>query len=100
MEIRWSPEAADDFEGAVRRILEDNPSNAERVAQIIYDRVAALPTFPNRGRAGRVEGTRELVIVPLPFIAVYRIKGETVEIVRVIHGAQEWPPKVQASPEE
>lgn len=93
MQIRWSPEAADDFESAIRRILQDNPSNAQRVAQIIYDRIAALTTFPNRGRAGRVEGTRELVIVPLPFVAVYRVKDDFVEIVRVIHGAQEWPRK-------
>jgi toxin ParE1/3/4 len=93
MQIRWSPEAADDFESAIRRILQDNSSNAQRVAQIIYDRIAALTTFPNRGRAGRVEGTRELVIVPLPFIAVYRVKDDFVEIVRVIHGAQEWPRK-------
>ena len=50
MQIRWSPEAADDFESAIRRILEDNPSNAQRVAQIIYDRIAVLTTFPYRGR--------------------------------------------------
>ena len=93
MQIRWSPEAADDFESAIQRILQDNPTNAKRVAQIIFDRIAALTTFPNRGRAGRIEGTRELVIVPLPFIAVYRVKDEFVEIVRVIHGAQEWPRK-------
>ena len=93
MQIRWSPEAADDFESAIQRILQDNPTNAKRVAQIIFDRITALTTFPNRGRAGRIEGTRELVIVPLPFIAVYRVKDEFVEIVRVIHGAQEWPRK-------
>jgi toxin ParE1/3/4 len=93
MQIRWSAEAADDFESAIRRILQDNPSNAQRVAQIIDDRIAVLTAFPNRGRAGRVEGARELVIVPLPFIAVYRVKDEFVEIVRLIHGAQEWPLK-------
>ena len=93
MQIRWSPEAADDFESAIRLILQENPNNAQRVAQIIYDRIAALSAFPNRGRSGRVEGTRELVIVPLPFIAVYRVKDESVEIVRLIHGAQEWPRK-------
>ena len=93
MQIRWSAEAADDLESAIRLVLQDNPHNAQRVAQIIYDRIAALTTFPNRGRAGRVEGTRELVIVPLPFIAVYRVKDDFVEIVRVIHGAQEWPRK-------
>jgi len=94
MQIRWSPEAADDLESAIQRILDDNPTAARRIAQIIYEGIGALTTFPNRGRVGRVEGTRELVFAPLPFIAVYRVKGEFVEIARVIHGAQEWPPKI------
>lgn len=43
------------------------------------------------GREGRVEGTRELVIDRSPYIAVYSILGETVRILRVLHGAQKWP---------
>jgi len=43
---------------------------------------------------GRVEDTRELVIPGLPFIVVYRVKKESVEVARVIHGAQEWPPRM------
>jgi len=89
MQVRWSPEAADDLESAIRHILQDNPSNAQRVAQIIYDRIAAWPL--SETATGRVEDTRELVIVPLPFIVVYRVKNEFVDIVRVIHGALEWP---------
>ena len=56
MQIRWSPEAADDFESAIRRVLQDNPSNAQRVAQIIFDRIAALTTFPNRGGRDALKG--------------------------------------------
>jgi hypothetical protein len=43
------------------------------------------------GREGRVKGTRELVIGRSPFIAVYRIKGKRIEILRILHGAQQWP---------
>lgn len=93
MQIRWSSEAADDFESAIQRILDVNPTAARRISQIIYDGIGALARFPNRGRVGRVEGTRELVFAPLPFIAVYRVKEEFVEVVRIIHGAQEWPRK-------
>ena len=50
--------------------------------------------FPYRGRLGRVSGTRELPLPPLPFIVVYRILGlDAVEIVNVIHGSQRWPPE-------
>jgi toxin ParE1/3/4 len=94
MQLRWSVEAADDFESAILRILKDNPTAAHRVAQVVYDTIGSLPAFPNRGRTGKVEGTRELVIAGLPFVVVYRIKEEFIEIARVIHGAQEWPPRM------
>ena len=50
-----------------------------------------LETFPNRGRSGRIAGTRELVFASLPYIAVYRVKNDAVEILRIYHSAQNWP---------
>jgi len=47
--------------------------------------------FPEMGRPGRVDGTRELVIQRTSYIAAYRITGTTVRILRVLHGAQMWP---------
>jgi toxin ParE1/3/4 len=91
MKVRWSPEAAADFAALVEYIRKDNSSAADRVAHSIYDGIVSLATFPNRGRPGRVKDTRELVLSPLPFIAVYRVKKTFVEIARVLHGAQRWP---------
>ena len=91
MRIRWSPEAAGDFERIVRRIQKDNPSAARNVANTIYKGVASLKDSAHRGRSGRIEGSRELVLAPLPYIAVYRIKGQIVEVSRIYHGAQDWP---------
>jgi toxin ParE1/3/4 len=91
MIVRWSPEAADDFAAIVEYIRRQNPSAAERVANKIYDGVVSLVSFPKQGRAGRTKGTRELVFSPLPYIAVYRVKDEVVEIARVLHGSQRWP---------
>lgn len=91
MEVRWSPEAADDLEWIVVRVRQDRPQAARRIADTIYQRCADLQLFPNRGRQGRVAGTRELVLAPLPFIVVYRIKTDAVEVVRIYHGAQNWP---------
>jgi toxin ParE1/3/4 len=94
MHIRWSPDAADDLENIVDHIGRDNPTEAQRVGQEIYDRLSVIATFPHGGRRGRVEGTRELPLPPLPFIVVYRVQehADVVEIVNVIHGAQRWPP--------
>jgi toxin ParE1/3/4 len=47
--------------------------------------------MPQRGRMGRKAGTRELPVAGLPFVIIYRVRGETVEVVRIIHGAQQWP---------
>jgi toxin ParE1/3/4 len=53
--------------------------------------VGALDTFSERGRRGRVEGTRELVFASLPFVAVYEVLDQ-VQVLRILHGAQQWPP--------
>lgn len=47
--------------------------------------------FPLSGRLGRVPGTRELVIHHTPYIAVYAVDDSVVRVLRVIHGAQQWP---------
>jgi toxin ParE1/3/4 len=91
MEICWSPETAFDFTAIVQYIRQDNSSAALRVARSIYDAVAQLNTFPNRGRPGRVNGTRELPLPRLPFVVVYRVRENAVEIVRLLHGTQRWP---------
>ena len=91
MEVRWSPQAFEDLERIFKRIQKDNPTAAREVIETIYDGCTALKSFPNRGRIGRIEGRRELVFPPLPFIVVYQVKAQAVEISRVYHAAQDWP---------
>jgi len=91
MEVRWSPQAADDLAAIVDYIGRDDPAAAQRTAKEIYVRASALRTFPNRGRQGRVKGTRELPLPPLPFIVVYQVLTHAIEIAGIIHGAQRWP---------
>jgi toxin ParE1/3/4 len=91
MRVRWTTDAANDLERICDYIAETSPNSARRVAQAVVEGVASLNSFPNRGRPGRVEGTRELVFAPLPFVAVYEVRGE-VQVLRILHGAQHWPP--------
>jgi addiction module RelE/StbE family toxin len=92
MQVRWSMPAAEDLEQICEWIERDNPDAARRVAQTIYDECARLKDFPNIGRASRrMAGRRELTFAPLPYIAVYQVKAEAVEISRIFHGAQDWP---------
>ena len=57
--------------GSCDYIAETRPESARRAAQAIVQGIASLDPFPNRGRPGRVEGTREFVFASLPFVAVY-----------------------------
>lgn len=93
MEIRWSAAATQDLFQIIEYIRKDNAPAAQRVAETIYGNVSSLSTFPYRGRAGRIEGTRELPVPSLPFLVIYRVSQEIVEIAGVIHGAQRWPPE-------
>lgn len=92
MELRWSPAASEELLRIAEYIREDNPAAAERVVKSVYESCRSLREYPQKGRAGRVEGTRELALPPLPFVVVYRVSGSWVEIANVIHGAQKWPP--------
>ena len=90
MRIRWTIPAVDDLEGIKRWMEIHYPHLAEKTVRGIYERVLSLKRWPDRGRPGHMEGTRELVLAPLPYIVVYRIRGECVEILHIHHGAQSW----------
>ena len=89
--IRWTTDAANDLEQIFRHIIRDNPTAASNVIHTITDGIDKLKVFPSLGRSGQVEGTREMVFTSLPYIAVYRVKENAVEILRVYHAAQDWP---------
>ena len=91
MKVRWSAAAAHDLEAAANYLFEKTPSNAAQLVRKIFDASSSLKTFPNRGRVGKVEGTRELVVSSLPYVIVYQVTGATLHIVRILHGAQDWP---------
>ena len=92
MRIRWTEPAARDFTHVCDYTEEQNgPAAARRVALRIYEAVDQLVQFPHRGRPGRKPGTRELIFTGLPFLAIYRVRKDAIEIIRILHGAQKWP---------
>jgi toxin ParE1/3/4 len=91
MQLRWTEEAANDLERIADYLLLHAPDRAEELISRVYDAPTALLKFPNRGRPGKKEGTRELILAPLPYIVVYTVRADIVFVVRVLHGAQKWP---------
>jgi len=55
-------------------------AQARRVADAIYETAASLQDMPNRGREGRKPDTREMLISGFPFVIIYRVGQEAVEI--------------------
>ncbi len=91
MKLRWTAPALRDLEEIGDYIARDNPAAAERVVTTILDQAELLTTHPHVGRPGRVPNTRELVVADLPYIAPYRVRGDEVQILAVLHGARRWP---------
>jgi addiction module RelE/StbE family toxin len=85
--VIWSTAALDDV-GEIRLYIgRDNPATARRVAARLVAKASSLELFPERGRAGVQPGTRELVVSA--HIIVYRIDGDLVRILRVLHHARD-----------
>jgi len=97
MRLEWSALARADRDAIFDYIEADSPPAAIIVDDSIREQVGILARFPESGRPGRIEGTRELVILRTPYIVAYRIATDTVRILRILHGAQRWPEEM---PEE
>lgn len=91
MILEWSVFAIADREAIFDYIEADSPRAAALIDDRIEVGVGGLATFPEMGRMGRIEGTRELVIQRTPYIAAYCIMGDSVRLLRILHGAQLWP---------
>lgn len=91
MLVFWTVKARSEREAAIEYIARNNPFAALEQLDEIERQTTLLTQQPKMGRAGRVKGTRELVIGGTPFIAIYRVKGKRVEILCFLHGAQKWP---------
>ncbi len=91
MIIDWSWLAVEDRTNIFDYIEQDDPRSAIAVDERIMDQTAKPARFPECGRPGRVDGTRELVINKTPFIVAYRVQKGAVRILRILHGAQVWP---------
>ncbi len=89
--LEWSQDAEADLDILTDYIAQDNIMAAITMRDEIENQIQRLIDFPLSGRIGRVEGTREMVVARTPFVVIYRMTVDIV-IVRILHGAQHWPP--------
>lgn len=91
MKVLWTPQALQDRLDIWEYIAADNPIAASRIDELFSEAAARLADHPNFGRAGRIAGTRELVVHE-NYRLVYEIAHETVWVLVLIHTARQWPP--------
>jgi toxin ParE1/3/4 len=90
VKIRWLKRANRSLRLIHKHITATDPQGAKYVVQGIREATKRLAIFPGSGRPGQVAGTRELVMPRWPYIVVYRVAMEEVQILRVFHQATDW----------
>jgi len=91
MRVAWTQRALADLESVREYVTEFNRVAAARLVERIVLASHQLVDHPHLGRPGRIAGTRELIVPRTPYLLPYRVRGQTVEILRVYHGARRWP---------
>ena len=94
VQIEITRAAARDFGSIEKYIASDNPPAAAKLLERVSQEIDKLADFPELGRAGRVSGSRELVISGTTYIVAYRVRYEVVQVLRVLHGSQQWPDRM------
>jgi plasmid stabilization system protein ParE len=91
MRVRWLRTALRNLDGEAVFIAADDAAAAAQVVQRVLDGVAQLADQPGLGRPGRVPGTRELVVLKTRYVVPYRVRGDVVEVLRVLHTSRRLP---------
>jgi len=94
LRIRWLQRALLDLEEIEAYIAANSPDVAANVVVKIIKKVSLLGKQQGIGRAGRVPGTKELVVPGLPYIVPYRVKDEVIQVLRVYHTSRKWPKRL------
>jgi toxin ParE1/3/4 len=95
MKLRWLRSGSEALRRIKAYIACENPAAAQKVGRQVRQAVLRLAEFPESGRPGQVPGTRELIVPGTPYLVVYRLRENTVEILRVFHTTMNWPPQMR-----
>jgi len=89
MRIRWTVPAADDLENIKNYLQRHFPHFAEATVRTIYQGVRSLKQHRTKADPDTA-AHKELPIIPLPYVVVYSVKADVVEILHIYHGSQDW----------
>ncbi len=89
--VKFSKSAVQDLNSIQKYIYENNRAAAQKVVSHIINSIESIIAInPAAGRAGRILGTRELVINKYPYLVPYQVRGDCVYVLRVLHTSRKW----------
>lgn len=91
MNVIWSAASVKQLQEVVDYIQGESSVGTISTRRRILETVRRVGEMPHSGRIGRVEGTREVVIPRSPYIVVYQLTAQAVEVLGIWHGARQWP---------
>ncbi len=91
MRLRYLTSAYHDLRLIFEYIARENPAAARRVITAIRKEAQTLAKHPHIGRPGQAEGTREQVHGRYPYIIAYRVRGDEIQILGIVHSSRKWP---------
>ncbi|ATN37547.1 hypothetical protein ACO34A_27640 (plasmid) [Rhizobium sp. ACO-34A] len=92
LKIEWRQTAREDLLAIIGFITDHNPGAAQRLKDEILSKVLRLTEIHNCiGRDGSPE-REKWSFTPTNYIVIYTENDTTISILRVLHGAQQWPP--------
>ena len=91
MKVIWSAASARHLNEVVYYLQGESAEGAITIRRRILETVRRVGQMPHSGRIGRVDGTREAVVPRSPYIVVYQLSAQAVEILGIWHGARQWP---------
>jgi toxin ParE1/3/4 len=91
MKVLWSAASVRHLQEVLEYLQGESSAGAITIRRRILGTARRLGQMPYSGRVGRIDGTREAVVPRSPYIVVYEVSEQSVEILGIWHAAREWP---------
>ena len=90
MRINWSEPALADLEAIHEFIARDSSHYAARFVRRLLEATERLAALPMMGRIVPEGDGRHREIFEPPYRIIYRVEGDVVHVIRLVHGARDF----------
>lgn len=95
MRVHWTSTALDHLLSIYEYIGRNSPEYADRVVDRLTRRSEQIGAFPGSGRRVPEYDRKDVrEVIEAPYRIIYRVREEQVDVLAVLHGAQQLPPEL------